>query len=358
MSQAQVSAPIAEQALKQDDAVSKEAVPRLKTAEEALVDEGFVPEGVEVHHSEEEVVERLFTVEVPEEVKSVWGWAQTSLAASSLSSLAEKAMKSAEEVAENVKASAEELAENVKTTAEGVVQSAQEKASNITETETATASPTTFIYPWEPRTRFSTEIRERVLRLPEENNTFLVPPPDEVNFNFDFDTNADAAIRMLEADPKLEKKRFELVPRQLDENTFWRNYFYRVELIKRSYGADEELAQKEKEEDREVDANQDQAEAQEAEVYKADEVDAKLLDDDDSLEFDNTNLASFESKKGQKESKRSDVHEGELSWEAELEAEVDSENFDMLNDDELLDEDADGDDSDLEERIKAELSLS
>ena len=297
-------------------------------------------------------MERLFTVDVPEEVKSVWGWAQSSLATSSLSSLAEKAMKSAEEVAENVKASAEELAENVKSTAEGVVQSAQEK----TVAENDASSPNAFVYPWEPRTRFSTEIRERVLRLPEETNTFLVPPPEEVEFSFDFDTNADAAIRMLEADPKLEKKRFELVPRQLDENTFWRNYFYRVELIKRSYGADEELAQKEKEITTEVDVNN--GESQEHEAYKPDEVDAKLLDDDDSLEFDNTNLASFESKKGQKESKRGDGHEAELSWEAELEAEVDSENFDMLNDDELLDEDAEGDDSDLEERIKAELSLS
>ena len=317
--------------------------------------QGFLPEGVEVHHSEEEVVERLFSVGVPEEVKSVWGWAQSSIATSSLSSLAEQAMKSAEEVAENVKASAEELAENVKSTAEGVVQSAQENARAAEEamTTAAPAQASAFVYPWEPRTRFSKEIRERVLRLPEENNTFLVPPPAEVNFAFDFDVNADAAIRMLEADPKLEKKRFELVPRQLDENTFWRNYFYRVELIKRSYGADEELAQKEKEQGPVEEAEQ---EAQEAEVYKGDEVDAKLLDDDDSLEFDNANLA-FESKKGQKETKRGDSRPGELSWEDELEAEVDSENFDMLNDDELLDE-GDADDSDLEERIKAELSLS
>lgn len=357
MSQTQVSAPIANPPGGQQDAVQQdEVIPRLKTREEALQDEGFLPEGIEVHHSEEEVVDRLFSLGMPEEVKSVWGWAQNSLAGSSLSSLAEKAIKSAEEVAENVKASAEELAENVKTTAEGVVQSAQEKVGEMQ--EAGGSVETKFVYPWEPRTRFSTEIRERVLRLPEENNTFLVPPPEEVKFTFDFDHNADAAIRMLEADPKLEKKRFELVPRQLDENTFWRNYFYRVELIKRSYGAEEELAQKEKEMQKQNVAEiGPSSESQEQETYKGDEVDAKLLDDDDSLEFDNTNL-TFESKKGQKESKRGESNTGELSWEDELQAEVDSENFDMLNDDELLDEDGDADDSDLEERIKAQLSLS
>ena len=39
MSQAQVSAPIAEQELKQEDAAAEEVVPRMKSKEEALVDE-------------------------------------------------------------------------------------------------------------------------------------------------------------------------------------------------------------------------------------------------------------------------------------------------------------------------------
>lgn len=351
MSQTQLSAPPTEM-----ESRKEEVIPRLKTPEEALEDEGFFPEA-EVHHTEEEVAERLFTVEVPEEVKSVWGWASSSFSGTSLSAIAEKAKKAAEEVAENVKASAEELAEkaeeiaeNVKTQADAVVQNAKTQSREVQKAvEEKTAKQSGYSYPWEPKTRFSTEIRERILRLPEENNTFLVPPPVEVNFTFDFETNADAAIKMLEADPALEKKRFELVPRQLDENTFWKNYFYRVELIKRSYGADEELAQNVES----VKASEE-TETQEDIANHEEEVDAKLLDDDDSLEFEDSNLP-YESKKGQKESKRELSGAAELSWEEELEAEVDSENFDMLNDDELVD---DGDDSDLEERIKAELSLS
>lgn len=32
-------------------------------------------------------------------------------------------------------------------------------------------------------------------------------------------------------DPALEKMRFELVPKIITEENFWRNYFYRVSLI-------------------------------------------------------------------------------------------------------------------------------
>lgn len=32
-------------------------------------------------------------------------------------------------------------------------------------------------------------------------------------------------------DPQLEKMRFELVPKIITEENFWRNYFYRVSLI-------------------------------------------------------------------------------------------------------------------------------
>ena len=39
------------------------------------------------------------------------------------------------------------------------------------------------------------------------------------------------ALATLEADPKLQDARFKLVPARIKEEEFWRNYFYRVQLI-------------------------------------------------------------------------------------------------------------------------------
>ncbi|KAF7642036.1 hypothetical protein LDENG_00265970, partial [Lucifuga dentata] len=39
---------------------------------------------------------------------------------------------------------------------------------------------------------------------------------------------------MLEEDQLLNHMRFDLVPKQVKEEVFWRNYFYRVSLIKQS----------------------------------------------------------------------------------------------------------------------------
>jgi len=42
------------------------------------------------------------------------------------------------------------------------------------------------------------------------------------------------ALATLEVDENLKQMRFDLVPKQINEESFWRNYFYRVSLIKQS----------------------------------------------------------------------------------------------------------------------------
>jgi len=42
------------------------------------------------------------------------------------------------------------------------------------------------------------------------------------------------ALATLDVDENLKHMRFDLVPKQINEETFWRNYFYRVSLIKQS----------------------------------------------------------------------------------------------------------------------------
>ncbi|KAA8589696.1 hypothetical protein FQN60_013061 [Etheostoma spectabile] len=46
--------------------------------------------------------------------------------------------------------------------------------------------------------------------------------------------SAVIAMVMLEEDELLQKMRFHLVPKQVKEEAFWKNYFYRVSLIKQS----------------------------------------------------------------------------------------------------------------------------
>ena len=46
---------------------------------------------------------------------------------------------------------------------------------------------------------------------------------------------------MLKLDLNLKKSRMELVPEMITEDQFWRNYFYRVEVIKMNLGVRENL---------------------------------------------------------------------------------------------------------------------
>uniref|UniRef100_A0A3B3Z6X1 Synapse-associated protein 1 n=1 Tax=Periophthalmus magnuspinnatus TaxID=409849 RepID=A0A3B3Z6X1_9GOBI len=77
-------------------------------------------------------------------------------------------------------------------------------------------------------------VQQQILSLSIDQRNFLRDPPAGVNFNFDFEQVYPVAMVMLEEDELLRKMRFHLVPKQLKEDVFWRNYFYRVSLIKQS----------------------------------------------------------------------------------------------------------------------------
>uniref|UniRef100_A0A1X7TJ89 BSD domain-containing protein n=2 Tax=Amphimedon queenslandica TaxID=400682 RepID=A0A1X7TJ89_AMPQE len=69
---------------------------------------------------------------------------------------------------------------------------------------------------------------------PWDSRNVLREPPPEVNFTFEYSRIAPVAMVMLKEDPRLQKLRFELVPKKVSEEIFWRNYFYRVSLAKQS----------------------------------------------------------------------------------------------------------------------------
>ncbi|XP_013790690.1 synapse-associated protein 1-like, partial [Limulus polyphemus] len=77
-------------------------------------------------------------------------------------------------------------------------------------------------------------VKQQILSLSKDKRNFMRNPPTGVQFQFSVDSIYPVASIMLEEDPELRKMRFELVPKFVSEENFWRNYFYRVSLVKQS----------------------------------------------------------------------------------------------------------------------------
>ncbi|XP_035017441.1 synapse-associated protein 1 isoform X2 [Hippoglossus stenolepis] len=86
-------------------------------------------------------------------------------------------------------------------------------------------------------------IQQQVLALSADKRNFLRDPPAGVQFHFDMEQMYPLAAVMLEEDELLNRMRFDLVPKHVKEEAFWRNYFYRVSLIKQSAQLTELAAQ-------------------------------------------------------------------------------------------------------------------
>jgi hypothetical protein len=78
------------------------------------------------------------------------------------------------------------------------------------------------------------EVEGLVRNLSSHRRTFLEAPPQASSFaaSFVFDeARIQTAQLMLELDKELARWRWDLVPSKIREDSFWCNYFYRVELI-------------------------------------------------------------------------------------------------------------------------------
>eukprot|EP00039_Didymoeca_costata_P033577 m.43008 g.43008 ORF g.43008 m.43008 type:complete len:408 (-) comp9940_c0_seq2:87-1310(-) len=79
------------------------------------------------------------------------------------------------------------------------------------------------------------ELKEKILSLSTDKRNFIRDPPaGQQLFEFDFEEAHPVAMAILAEDQNLEKMRFDLVPKTCSEEGFWRNYFYRVALIRQS----------------------------------------------------------------------------------------------------------------------------
>ncbi|TPP39677.1 Synapse-associated protein, partial [Fasciola gigantica] len=97
--------------------------------------------------------------------------------------------------------------------------------------------------PWHPDTSGITDpaavadLRARILALSQYPNTFLLAPPAEAQLGSTSTLSAEQwllAKLLLEEDPKLAEMRYNLVPSRISEDLFWRNYFYRMTLLRQS----------------------------------------------------------------------------------------------------------------------------
>jgi len=79
------------------------------------------------------------------------------------------------------------------------------------------------------------ELRTTILALSEDRRNFLRAPPQGVEFDFEYSAVAAHAVVLLGEDPRLGQMRYDLVPKSVSEDDFWRNYFYRVGLAKQSF---------------------------------------------------------------------------------------------------------------------------
>ncbi|KPP78461.1 synapse-associated protein 1-like [Scleropages formosus] len=88
-------------------------------------------------------------------------------------------------------------------------------------------------------------IQQQILALSADRRNFLRDPPAGIPFHFDLDQMYPVALVMLQEDQLLRMMRFDLVPKHVKEDVFWRNYFYRISLIKQSAQLSELAAQQE-----------------------------------------------------------------------------------------------------------------
>uniref|UniRef100_A0A8D0EB05 Synapse-associated protein 1 n=1 Tax=Salvator merianae TaxID=96440 RepID=A0A8D0EB05_SALMN len=159
-----------------------------------------------------------------------------------------KISDSVTETAQTIKKSVEEgkIENIIDKTIIGDFQKEQEKFVQQQQTKKSEAA----VPPWIDSNEEET-IQRQILALSADRRNFLRDPPAGVQFNFDFDQMYPVAMVMLQEDELLNRMRFDLVPKHVKEEVFWRNYFYRVSLIKQSaqltaLAAQQQAARKEK----------------------------------------------------------------------------------------------------------------
>mmetsp|Transcript_62292 Transcript_62292/g.103575 ORF Transcript_62292/g.103575 Transcript_62292/m.103575 type:complete len:299 (-) Transcript_62292:119-1015(-) len=108
-------------------------------------------------------------------------------------------------------------------------------------TQTASRSAGVIMLPWE-QPGLSAEVRARMRGLSQDRAVFLSPPDSAActEFKFEMRECVGVVLEALSVDKHLERQRHQLVPQQVSEEMFFRNYFWHLHAI--AHGSPIELA--------------------------------------------------------------------------------------------------------------------
>jgi len=89
------------------------------------------------------------------------------------------------------------------------------------------------------------KMKKECLRLANHEDSLLkLLPQLEYAFEFDFEKYVFLATVMPKFFPDLSEVRLRLVPDEVSDSEFWRNYFYHIELFKLQQGFENRLGVK------------------------------------------------------------------------------------------------------------------
>ncbi|KAK5581159.1 hypothetical protein RB653_001188 [Dictyostelium firmibasis] len=129
---------------------------------------------------------------------------------------------------------------SVQSFASNVYQKIEEETKKLVEEGPNTYSDCAMMPPWmdfqlEDKVK-QAEIREKLLDVKMSRSTFLQSPPIDADYFQEFDDHlVKIATVSLKYDPILQKIRFHFVPKLISEEQFWKNWYYRITLVKKQY---------------------------------------------------------------------------------------------------------------------------
>ncbi|XP_049848113.1 synapse-associated protein of 47 kDa-like isoform X2 [Schistocerca gregaria] len=136
----------------------------------------------------------------------------------------------------------QQIGEKVKATTKEIVNTISEE---YEEGDYRSLSNSNVCAPWEEldlkNPQVEGEVREMIMNLSESHRHFTNALPDEDDFQLDLQDWVPVAMAALKKDDRLNRLRYELVPEKISEYCFWRNYFYRIMIIKKAYCTEESI---------------------------------------------------------------------------------------------------------------------
>jgi len=166
------------------------------------------------------------------------------------------------------------------------------------------------------------ELREKILCLSTDQRNFLRAPPAGVEIEMDSAMLSHHALFLLKEDPRLQQVRYELVPKQIKEDEFWKNYFYRVGVVQQSYEMKPvQTIQPKKSDNEKADSVEDNSEDK-----NETETSPNSAEHDEEFISDSHQVSSSDLLEADEAIKKLGLHEkGDAEWEAELEGELEYE---------------------------------